>query len=152
MPQRCRLAVAVLFYSAMDKHEKLKRAMGRDFLLRPQTTVPDLSPAIASKTLREAADAATQHAGRVIGQKTRQWCAAHGVVPATRIEQAAEVLMMITAVQKKHLTEADLQKKIESFVAGDPNAEQSFKAALEQVKQCMQELGPEVVAASMREE
>lgn len=136
----------------MDKHEKLKRAMGGDFFLRRKTTVPNLTTAIPSETLREAADAATQRAGRVIGQKTRQWCAAHGVVPEQRIEQAAEVLIMITAVQKKHLTEADLQNKVKSFVSGDPNAEASFKAALEQVKQCMQELGPEVVAASMRDE
>ncbi len=62
------------------------------------------------------------------------------------------MLMMITAVQKKHLAEADLQKKIESFVSGDTNAAEQFKAALEQVKQCMQELGPEVVQASMRED
>ena len=136
----------------MDKHENLKRAMGRDFLLRPQTTAPDVSTAIGSKTLREAADAATKRAGRVIGRKTREWCAAHGVVPEARLEQAAEVLMMITAVQKKHLTQADLQTKVESFVGGDANAAEEFKAALEQVKQCMQELGPETVAASTREE
>ncbi len=142
----------MLSFGPMDKHEKLKRAIGGDFLLRSKTTVPDLTAAIPSNTLREAADAATQHAGRVIGQKTRQWCAAHGVVPEPRLEQAAEVLMMITAVQKKHLTDADLQNKVKSFVSGDPNAEESFKAALEQVRQCMQELGPEVIAAAMCEE
>ena len=144
--------MVVLRYIPMDKHEKLKRAIAGDFLLRRKTTVLDITPAIGSKTLREAADAATQRAGRVIGQKTREWCAAHGVVPAPRIEQAAEVLIMITAVQKKHLTEADLQKKIESFVGRDTNAVEEFKAALEQVKQCMQELGPDIVAASMSEE
>lgn len=137
----------------MDKHEKRRRAIvGGDFLLRAQTTVPDVRTAVGSKALREAADAATKRAGRVIGQKTREWCAAHGVAPAPRIDQAAEVLMMITAVQKKHLTEADLQTRIESFVSGDTNAAEEFKAALEQVKQCMQELGPETVAASMRDE
>jgi hypothetical protein len=126
----------------MANGKPARTSMRGDFLLKGTPAAMDVQIQFTDERFKAAADGATRDAGRQIAEKTRQWCLARGLTPNPRLDDAAEVLFTITAVQKRHLTSEDLNAKVKAMVARDSDhAEGDFKAALEQVKQCMQALG-----------